>query len=146
MEMSSEAGSVSESLLPKTEVKDDPDTSLTTTAITASVSSPIKVKKEEQDDETIDRSLPEAEDGNDMFGDVNDPEYVDLTYEGIAEVDGVNCFVCEGLSLHLVYEKSSAKNVPEFKIRQIPKPVIITRPLYQLFGMSSLTASKWLQS
>ena len=107
MEMSSEAGSVSEPLLPKPEVKDDPDTSLTTATITTSVFGPTKVKKEEQDDETIDRSLPEAEDGNDMFGDVNDPEYVDLTYEGIAEVDGVNCFVCEGLSLHLVYEKIS---------------------------------------
>ena len=107
MEMSSETGSVSEPLLPKAEVKDDPDMSLTTTVITASDFGPIKVKKEEHDDETIDRNLPEAEDGNDMFGDVNDPEYVDLTYEGIAEVDGVNCFVCEGLSLHFLYEKIS---------------------------------------
>ncbi|KUJ23432.1 uncharacterized protein LY89DRAFT_550042, partial [Mollisia scopiformis] len=63
---------------------------------------------------TIDLSLPEASD--DMFEDVDGEEYVDLTYEGIAHVNGVRHFVCEG-----------------FKIRQIPEPFIVKRSLYDLY-------------
>ena len=54
------------------------------------------IKKEEPDDDHIDKTLPELGEINDMFDDVDGPEYVDLDYEGIAEVDGVDCFVCEG--------------------------------------------------
>jgi len=55
-----------------------------------------KVKKEEPDDDRLDKTLPELGEINDMFDDVDGPEYVDPDYEGIAEVDGVDCFVCEG--------------------------------------------------
>jgi hypothetical protein len=95
MEATSSSGADSNPVLTKVEVKFDPDAtsnSPTTTSFT-----PAKVKKEESDDDTIDKTLPEAEEDIDMFDDVDAPEYVDLTYEGIAEVDGVNCFVCEGL-------------------------------------------------
>lgn len=56
-----------------------------------------QVKKEEPNDEPLDKTLPELGEINDMFDDVDGPEYVDFDYEGIAEVDGVDCFVCEGL-------------------------------------------------
>lgn len=56
------------------------------------------IKKEEPDDDQIDKKLPELGEITDMFDDVDAPEYVDLDYEGIAEVDGVDCFVCEGQS------------------------------------------------
>lgn len=52
---------------------------------------PIKIKKEEAEDV----KLILAAENEDMFDEVDGPEYVDLTYEGIAEVDGVEHFVCE---------------------------------------------------
>ena len=77
-----------------TEVKNDPDTPppATTTA-----SSRIKAKDEEPEFVKIDRSIPEIEGEEDMFEDVDGDEIVDLTYEGIAHVNGVRHFVCEGL-------------------------------------------------
>jgi hypothetical protein len=102
----------------KTEIKDDPDTPPTTAA---TGSAPlVRIKKEEEDPDRdygkIDRSLPEAQPEDDMFEDVDGDEYVDLTYEGIAHVNGVRHFVCEG-----------------FKIRQIPEPFIVKRSLLHLF-------------
>ncbi|KAE9379996.1 hypothetical protein N431DRAFT_323306 [Stipitochalara longipes BDJ] len=103
----------------KTEVKPDPDTSFTSIA-TAPGSAPLlRIKKEEDLEEDygkIDRSLPEAQEEDNMFEDVDEDEYVDLTYEGIAHVNGVRHFVCEG-----------------FKIRQIPEPFIVKRSLLHLF-------------
>lgn len=55
-----------------------------------------QIKKEEPEDAKI-VSLPAADESEDMFGEVDGPEYVDLAYEGIAEVDGVEHFVCESL-------------------------------------------------
>jgi hypothetical protein len=54
----------------------------------------IKVKGEDPDNGKVDKSLPEA-DGSDMFEDVDEDEIVDLTYEGIAHVDGIRHFVCD---------------------------------------------------
>lgn len=85
-------------LVSKTEVKEDPDPG----AIPASAAgfAVTQIKKEEFDEnEPVYATAPLPEDDEkdgDMFDDVDGPEYVDLTYEGIAEVDGVNCFVCEG--------------------------------------------------
>jgi hypothetical protein len=56
----------------------------------------IQIKKEEPEDtKTI--ILPAPDENEDIFGEVDGPEYVDLTYEGIAEVDGVEHFVCESM-------------------------------------------------
>ena len=52
---------------------------------------PIKIKKEEAEDVKLNL----AAENEDIFDEVDGPEYVDLTYEGIAEVDGVEHFVCE---------------------------------------------------
>jgi hypothetical protein len=105
----------------KTEVKPDPDTGFSSTA-TATGSAPLlRIKKEESpegDYGKIDRSLPEAQEEDNMFEDVDEDEYVDLTYEGIAHVNGVRHFVCEG-----------------FKIRQIPEPFIVKRSLLHLYRM-----------
>lgn len=103
-------------------------TSHDTTAL-GSASAPIILFKKEEgsDDEDygkIDRSLPEAPednmfkevDGEDEAQDEDEDELVDLTYEGIAHVNGVRHFVCEG-----------------FKIRQIPEPFIVKRSLLHLF-------------
>lgn len=54
----------------------------------------VKPEPQEPATVTIDLSLPEA--GDDMFEDVDAEEVVDLTYEGIAHVNGVRHFVCEG--------------------------------------------------
>jgi hypothetical protein len=107
----------------KTEVKPDPDAGFLS-APTATISAPlIRIKKEEEEEldgdyGKIDRSLPEAQEEDNMFEDVDEDEYVDLTYEGIAHVNGVRHFVCEG-----------------FKIRQIPEPFIVKRSLLHLFRM-----------
>jgi hypothetical protein len=105
----------------KTEVKADPDPISSTSFISSAPL--VRVKKEEPDQDygKIDRSLPEAQGEDDMFEDVDGDEYVDLTYEGIAHVNGVRHFVCEG-----------------FKIRQIPEPFIVKRPLLHLFRMLTL--------
>jgi hypothetical protein len=104
----------------KTEVKPDPDAVFLSSA-TATGSAPlIRIKKEEEEQDgdygKIDKSLPEAAEEDNMFEDVDEDEYVDLTYEGIAHVNGVRHFVCEG-----------------FKIRQIPEPFIVKRSLLHLF-------------
>jgi hypothetical protein len=110
----------------KTEVKPDPDAGFLS-APTATGSAPlIRIKKEEEldgDYGKIDGNLPEAQEEDNMFEDVDEDEYVDLTYEGIAHVNGVRHFVCEG-----------------FKIRQIPEPFIVKRSLLHLFRMLPLLA------
>jgi hypothetical protein len=103
----------------KPEVKPDPDADFTSTATGSAPR--LRIKKEEDLEEDygkIDRSLPEAQEEDNMFEDVDEDEYVDLTYEGIAHVNGVRHFVCEG-----------------FKIRQIPEPFIVKRSLLHLFRM-----------
>ncbi|PBP28406.1 hypothetical protein BUE80_DR000793 [Diplocarpon rosae] len=80
---------------------------------------PRTVKAEPAEYVKIDLILPDGEE--DMFEDVdevdeNGDEIVDLTYEGIAHVNGVRHFVCEG-----------------FKIRQIPEPFIVKRSLIDIF-------------
>ena len=66
----------------KKEVKDDPDKDAPKFSSVAQV----EIKKEE----------PEDGDDCDMFKDVDEEvEYVDLTYEGFAEINGVDHFVCE---------------------------------------------------
>lgn len=57
---------------------------------------PPKPKKEEDEGPKLDNVLPVP---GDMFEDVDgedDVEYVDHTFEGIAHVNGVRHFVCEG--------------------------------------------------
>ena len=61
---------------------------------------PINIKKEDEDV----KILPPAE-NEDMFDEVDGPEYVDLSYEGLAEVDGVEHFVCESLFPKWEYAK-----------------------------------------
>jgi len=103
----------------KTEVKPDPDTGFTSTSNGTGAAPRVQIKKEEELEEDygkIDRSLPEAQEQDNMFEDVDEDEYVDLTYEGIAHVNGVRHFVCEG-----------------FKIRQIPEPFIVKRSLLHLY-------------
>ena len=53
----------------------------------------IGIKKEPEDAKI---NLPPEND--DIFDEVDGPEYVDASYEGLAEVDGVEHFVCESLS------------------------------------------------
>lgn len=55
----------------------------------------IKTKDEDGDSGRVDRSLPEFDPAGDMFQDVDEDEIVDLTYEGIAHVDGIRHFVCD---------------------------------------------------
>lgn len=76
----------------------------------------IKTKDEDGDSGRVDRSLPEFDPAGDMFQDVDEDEIVDLTYEGIAHVDGIRHFVCDS-----------------FKIPQIPDPLIIKRRLVDLY-------------
>jgi len=86
-----------EAVPPKPEtihIKDDPDPGIATHTNGAALET-TKVKKEEPDDGKVDVDLPDAGQG-DMFEDVDAPEVVDLTYEGIAEINGVDHFVCEG--------------------------------------------------
>jgi len=87
--------------------------------------------------------LPEAPGGDDIFEDVDgeDEELVDLTYEGIAHVNGVRHFVCEGDSA-MLFSKTRVDIVAGFKIRQIPEPFIVKRSLLHLFRMS-LTPSPY---
>ena len=65
---------------------------------------PINIKKEAQDDVKVNLST-DAE-NPDMFDDVDGPEYVDLSYEGLAEINGVEHFVCESLSLNIGTRKT----------------------------------------
>jgi hypothetical protein len=89
--------SAKQAVSPKPEpihIKDDPDPGIASST-NGAVLDTIKVKKEEPDGGKIDVDLPDAGQG-DMFEDVDAPEVVDLTYEGIAEINGVDHFVCEG--------------------------------------------------
>ena len=100
MEPESEA----ETFFERPQVKADPETvpaPVVRAGDTADV--PIKIKKEEQE---VKLNLSAAAENDDIFDEVDGPEYVDLTYEGIAEVDGVEHFVCESL-----YPKSDRRNI-----------------------------------
>ncbi|CZR51618.1 uncharacterized protein PAC_01495 [Phialocephala subalpina] len=99
---------------PEPYIKEDPDAPEFVSAHSTGRRPRVKPEPEEPAQVTIDLSLPEADD--DMFEDVDGDEYVDLTYEGIAHVNGVRHFVCEG-----------------FKIRQIPEPFIVKRSLFDLY-------------
>jgi len=57
---------------------------------------PIHVKKEAEESKF---NLSAVAVGENMFDEVDGPEFVDLTYQGIAEVDGVEHFVCESKCL-----------------------------------------------
>ena len=54
---------------------------------------PIRIKKEDVEDTKVDLST----ESENIFDEVDGPEYVDLSYEGLAEVDGVEHFVCESM-------------------------------------------------
>jgi hypothetical protein len=99
----------------KTEIKADPDAPASSAP--ADTRTYIRIKDEDDNNDAILKSIPNH-DENDMFDDVDGEEVVDLTYEGIAHINDVRHFVCEG-----------------FKIRQIPEPFIVKRPLTSLFGM-----------
>lgn len=112
MESSSEASDPPKSDDAKTEVtepevKDDPDALEITETRTTGRRIPAprpKVKDEPAEYVKIDLTLPDGE--VDMFEDVdeldeNGDEIVDLTYEGIAHVNGVRHFVCEGVYTYL---------------------------------------------
>lgn len=79
---------------PEPYIKEDPDAPEFVSAHSTGRRPRVKPEPEEPAQVTIDLSLPEA--GDDMFEDVDGDEYVDLTYEGIAHVNGVRHFVCEG--------------------------------------------------
>ncbi|TVY21897.1 hypothetical protein LARI1_G000276 [Lachnellula arida] len=113
------------------QIKDDPDTGLATISNSTAMAL-VKVKKEEPDDDKVDIALPDAGPG-DMFQDVDAPEVVDLTYEGIAEINGVDHFVCEGSSTHHAFANPLLTEGQDFKIPQIAKPMIVTRPLKTLY-------------
>ncbi|KAH8684293.1 hypothetical protein BGZ60DRAFT_523515 [Tricladium varicosporioides] len=106
----------------ETSVKDDPEVvAISERVVKKRSKNPqqddrIKAEMLDEENVTIDLTLlPEALHAEGMFDDVDGAEVVDLTYEGIAEIDGVDHFVCE-----------------DFKIPQIPKPAIVTRPLQSL--------------
>ncbi|TVY45025.1 hypothetical protein LSUB1_G000749 [Lachnellula subtilissima] len=93
------------------QIKDDPDPGLATVS-RSTATALVKVKKEESDDDRVDTTLPDAGPG-DMFQDVDAPEVVDLTYEGIAEINGVDHFVCEDCidSGHIVLDPDYQREV-----------------------------------
>ncbi|TVY49928.1 hypothetical protein LOCC1_G000508 [Lachnellula occidentalis] len=94
-----------------TQMKDDPDPVLATVS-NSTATALVEVKKEEPDDDKVDTTLPDAGPG-DMFQDVDVPEVVDLTYEGIAEINGVDHFVCEDCidSGHIVLDPDYQREV-----------------------------------
>jgi hypothetical protein len=79
------------------DIKDDPDTVQITSTTSNPLCAPSRIKQEPQYVKIDLTALPEGEE-DDMFEDVDadGDEYVDLTYEGIAHVNGVRHFVCEG--------------------------------------------------
>ncbi|TVY31011.1 hypothetical protein LHYA1_G000188 [Lachnellula hyalina] len=93
------------------QIKDDPDPGLAT-ASRSTATALVKVKNEESDNDKVDTTLPDAGPG-DMFQDVDAPEVVDLTYEGIAEINGVDHFVCEDCidSGHIVLDPDYQREV-----------------------------------
>jgi hypothetical protein len=91
------SGSKSREPEPKAEpyIKEDPDAPQFVSEHSLGRRPRVKPEPQEPATVTIDLSLPEA--GDDMFEDVDaEEEVVDLTYEGIAHVNGVRHFVCEG--------------------------------------------------
>lgn len=94
------------------------------------------LKKEELASEkanlTASRSMFEDVDGKN--GSAGDVEMVDLSFEGIAEIDGVPHFVCQGECDDFDIEMQVTKFGLDLKIPQVPEPVIITRLLGDLFG------------
>lgn len=87
----------------ETSVKDDPEVVAISERVVKKRSNNsqqngrVKAEKPDEENATIDLTLlPEAPYAEDMFDDVDGAEVVDLTYEGIAEIDGVDHFVCEG--------------------------------------------------
>lgn len=86
----------------KDEFKDDPDSVefLSENTTGRKIPPPRKIKSEPAEYVKIDLTLPTGED--DMFEDVDEldedgNEVVNSTYEGIAHVNGVRHFVCEGM-------------------------------------------------
>jgi len=104
--------------LLKSEVKADPDgESKPSTAQGSSFGNPIRFKKEEPEDDKIDQTIPEASDGEDMFNDVDEEDdnsdgdvIVDLTYEGLVTISGVEHFVCESTSPHPLLVKTCSSH------------------------------------
>jgi len=85
------AASVEQEIALKHEVKENLDKDAPNTISPT----PVRIKKEEPDDEKEVLERLDRE-NRDMFEDVDeDVEYVDLTYEGFAEINGVEHFVCE---------------------------------------------------
>jgi hypothetical protein len=85
-----------ETVVEEPRLKPDPDTvSAAPVRAGDTAGIPITIKKEEPEDLKL--NLSAAAENENMFDEVDGPEYVDLTYEGIAEVDGVEHFVCESL-------------------------------------------------
>jgi hypothetical protein len=78
----------------KTEIKDEPDAPASVDTRTY-----IRIKDEDDNNDAILKTIPNR-DENDMFDDVDGEEVVDLTYEGIAHINDVRHFVCEGLLLN----------------------------------------------
>jgi hypothetical protein len=74
----------------KTGIKDEPDASPSVDTRTY-----IRIKDEDDNNDAILKTIPNH-DENDMFDDVDGEEVVDLTYEGIAHINDVRHFVCEG--------------------------------------------------
>lgn len=90
-----EPHSGAETAVQKPQFKADPDTVPTPSVRAGDTADiPINIKKEEPENAKV--NLPAAE-NYDIFNDVDGPEYVDIDYEGIAEVNGVEHFVCESL-------------------------------------------------
>lgn len=83
---------------PNIEVKNEIKKESRVTALPTSnptLTSAVKTKDEDGDNGRVDKSLPEFDAAGDMFQDVDEDEIVDLTYEGIAHVDGIRHFVCD---------------------------------------------------
>jgi hypothetical protein len=90
----------------KTEIKDEPGASPSVDTRTY-----IRIKDEDDNNDAILKTIPNH-DENDMFDDVDGEEVVDLTYEGIAHINDVRHFVCEGLLLEpgiAILAKTSSK-------------------------------------
>lgn len=104
-----DAPGTTESLL--VEVKADPEADIKPSVSALDPpAAPVAVKYEEPEDGTIDSAIPIADDSDDMFGDAEEQddeddeegetedEIVDFTYEGLVHIQGVEHFVCRGIS------------------------------------------------
>lgn len=102
------------------QIKDDPDPKVLPVT-NGRYLGPFNVKKEEPDDGKVDATLQDAGQ-SDMFEDVDGPEVVDLTYEGIAEIDGVDHFVCEGSLTSLLLCNYSLNHAKTSRSPKFPSP------------------------